>query len=70
MVALMPDDPRILPFLKPLTLKPGLTIRANVTVERSWTPVPTPGNKGKAQGPESTENPLDGTLHKAEPRSE
>jgi hypothetical protein len=66
----MSDEPRILPFAKPKLGKPGLTIRANVTVERSWTPVTTPGNKGKAQGPESTDNPLDGTLHKAEPRSE
>jgi hypothetical protein len=61
---------KILPFGKPQARKPGLTIRANVTVERSWTPLTTPGNKGKAQGPESTENPLDGTLHNDEPRSE
>jgi hypothetical protein len=66
----MPDEPRILPFAKPKFTKPGLTIRANVTVERSWTPVTPTGNKQKAQAPESTGNPLDGTLHKDEPRSE
>jgi hypothetical protein len=55
----MPDDPRILPFAKPTLTKPGLTIRANVTVERSWnrTPVTPLGNEGKAQPEESTENP-------------
>jgi hypothetical protein len=51
------DDPRILPFAKPLRQKPGLTIRASVTVELSWTPVTSTGNEGKAQPEESTENP-------------